>query len=104
MMSDEEKVGETFVRHPPAYRSDRLNAFINKLDARLSKTTSSHARHPRVLGSPVTKKVPSAAKSWMVKEQPIEETTTSEANRSHQDLFETSGTESSAPESSDSDD
>ena len=91
-MSDEEKVGETFVRHPPTYRSDRLNAFVNKPDKRLSKLTTGHARHPRVLGSPVTKSVPASAKPWMVKEQSTEsaeENAASEVIHSDQDLFDT---------------
>lgn len=68
MMSDEEKVGDTYVRHPPAYRSERLNRFIQKLDSCLDSTPSRHARHTRVLGSPVEKRIPARAKSWMLKE------------------------------------
>ena len=68
MMSDEEKDGDTYVRHPPAYRSDQLNRFIEKLDSRLESTPSRHARHARVLGSPIQKLAPAGAKSWMLKE------------------------------------
>ena len=91
MMSDEEKVGETFICHSPTYRSDRPNTFVNKLDECLK---TGHARHPRALGSPVTKDVPASAKAWMVKEHltdPSEENATAEANQSDQDLFDTDG-------------
>ena len=72
------------IRHFPTYRSDRLNTFINKLDEHLSKLKTGHARHPLVLGSPVTKDVPVSAKAWMVKEHstdPAEENATAEANQ-----------------------
>ena len=62
MMSDEEKVGDKYIRHPPSYRSDRLNRFIQKLDSRLESTPSGHARHTRLLGSPVEKEPPVRAK------------------------------------------
>ena len=64
MMSDEETVGDTYVRHRPSYRSERLNRFI---DSHLQTTPSRHARHTRVLGSPVEKNAPARARSWMVK-------------------------------------
>ena len=65
MMSDEEKDGNTYIRHPPSYRSERLNRFIQKLDSRLDSTPS---RHARVLGSPVEKQTPARAKRWMLKD------------------------------------
>ena len=71
MMSDEEKVGETYVRHQPSFRSERLNKFINKLDERLEKTASTHPRHLRVLGSPVQMSRPEHAKSWMFVDPPL---------------------------------
>ena len=101
MMSDEEKVGDKYVRHPPSYRSERLNRFSNKLDSRLETTPSRHARHIRVLGSPVDRQPPSRAKTWMVKSnvnsegsQPNEEEM-EEAPASDADSFEFSedGTE-----------
>ena len=73
MMSDEERVGDKYVRHPPSYRSDRFNRFLEKLDSRLEKTkTTHHARHERVSGSPVEKLPPVAAKGWMVKDADME--------------------------------
>ena len=66
MMSDEEKVDDTYVRHQPSFRSVRLNNFIQKLDGRIEKTPSSHPRHIRVLGSPVEKSAPENAKPWMI--------------------------------------
>lgn len=69
MISDEEKVDDTYVQHPPAYRSDQLNRFIQKLDERLNSTPSHHARHPRVLGSPTEKPISSRAKPWMISDQ-----------------------------------
>lgn len=69
MMSDEEKIGDEYVRHQPSFRSDRLNRFIQKLERRLESTRSMHARHARVLGSSNSK-----AKSWMIKSmEPVEE-------------------------------
>ena len=68
MMSEEEKVDDTYVRHPPSYRSERLNKFIQKLDERLECTPSHHARHARILGSPIEKPIPAVAKRWMLKD------------------------------------
>ena len=67
MMSDEEKVGDKYVRHPPSYRSERLHRFIQKLDSRLARTPTRHARHTRVLGSPVEKEPPPGAKKWILR-------------------------------------
>lgn len=65
MMSDEEKDGNTYIRHPPSYRSERLNRFIQSC---LDSAPSRHARHARVLGSPVEKQTPARAKRWMLKD------------------------------------
>lgn len=70
MLSDEEKVGDTYVRHQPSYRSERLKRFIEKLDKRLEDTATSHPRHVRVLGSPVQKTPPEHAKPWMILSPP----------------------------------
>ena len=67
MMSDEEKVGDQYICHLPSYRSDKLHKFIQRLDNWLEGTRSSHARHTRVLGSPVEKQPPPRAKGWMLK-------------------------------------
>ena len=90
MMSDEEKEGETYIRHPPGYRSERLNRFIQKLDERLDSMPSRHARHSRVLGSPVEKQVPAKAKAWMLKDDARSAGTQNqsfEEEGSDQDLF-----------------
>ena len=67
-MSDEEKVGHNYVRHPPAYRSTKLNDFIDKLDKRLAQKIS-HPRTVRLLGSPSEQPIPSNVKSWMVQKE-----------------------------------
>ena len=85
-MSDEEKVGDTYVRHPPAYRSDRLNRFIQKLDDRLNSTPSHHARHSRILGSPIEKPVHPRAKSWMIRDRSRNESM-EEERLSEEELF-----------------
>ena len=64
MMSDEEKVGDTWVRHRPSYRSDLFNHFLDKLDSRASD--KNRARFPRDVGSPREKDVPSSARKWML--------------------------------------
>lgn len=70
MLSDEEKVGDTYVRHQPSFRSERLNKFIQKLDERIDNTPTTHPRHPRLLGSPVARPVPEHAKPWMLADPP----------------------------------
>lgn len=67
MMSDEEKVGDKYVCHPPSYRSEKLHKFIERLDNRLEKVPTHHARHARVLGSPVEKEPPTGAKKWILR-------------------------------------
>ena len=68
MMSDEEK-DDVFVRHPPDYRSDAMNTFIAKLDARCVKKLTTHPRGKRKQGSPRKLCVPQTAKKWMIKKQ-----------------------------------
>ena len=67
MMSEEEKIGDNYVRHPPSYRSKKMNEFIQVLDGRAEKKGSTHPRIGRVLGSPRNGAVPSGAKSWIVR-------------------------------------
>ena len=38
MMSEEERVGDRYVRHPPSYRSQKRSKFIMKLDQHASKS------------------------------------------------------------------
>ena len=65
MMSDEEKDGDMYIRHPPSYRSQN---FLCKLDERADKTnTKSHARFQRKKGSPRMKTPPVNLKKWMKK-------------------------------------
>ena len=40
MMSDEENVGNKYIRHPPLYWSEQLTRFIHKLNSRLEITPS----------------------------------------------------------------
>lgn len=65
MMSEEERVGDKYVRHPPSYRSKKASRFIDKLDARLS-STSDRARFNRVIGSPRNRPAPLRAKKWTI--------------------------------------
>jgi len=70
MMSEEERVGDVYVRHPPHYRSEKLNKFIRKLDERASKKSKSHARFSRKEGSPRKLPIPKHAKQWMIQAKP----------------------------------
>ena len=65
MISVEEKVGEMYIRHPPAYQSQSLDKFISKLDICLDsgKNNNKHPRADRKLGSPHTKPIPVRCKS-----------------------------------------
>ena len=65
MMSDEEPKDDSYVRHPPRYRSEKLNSFLTKLDQRSMKKNS-QPRKRRVLGSPRDNPVPKNAKDWML--------------------------------------
>lgn len=67
MMSEEEEDGDSYIRHPPSYRSESFNKFIDKLDQRLQSKHSKHPRLERRLGSPRNKLVPVQCKKWMVK-------------------------------------
>ena len=78
MMSDEERVGEKWVRHRPSYRSDLFNRFIDKLDGRA--TTIDRARFPRDAGSPRVKHPPQCAKQWMLSQTTVEEIEENECN------------------------
>lgn len=68
MMSEEEKVGDTYVRHPPSYRSSKLQEFIDKLDARLEKRTNDRPRISRTIGSPRKATPPFTARKWTIKQ------------------------------------
>ena len=71
-MSEEEKDGEVYVRHAPAYRSDSLNRFILKLDHRLDTDIPKKASHPRLdrrVGSPRDKPIPRGCKKWIIKKE-----------------------------------
>ena len=69
MMSEEEKEGEVYVRHPPTYRSQAFKKFIEKLDQRLNASTdkSKHPRMDRRLGSPRERPIPPGCKKWIIK-------------------------------------
>ena len=70
MMSDEERVADKWIRHPPSYRSDKFTRFIAKLDSRT--VNDKHARFPRDLGSPRNMDVPPQAKDWMINQSSSE--------------------------------
>ena len=67
MMSEEEKCDDTYVRHPPSYRSKAVYKFLCKLDNRCEKQMSTHPRVKRLLGSPRKLSTPCHAKRWVVK-------------------------------------
>ena len=67
IMSEEERVEDRYVRHPPSYRS---NKFIMMLDQRGGKKSSSHARFSREEGSPRKLPTPRHAKPWMIQVEP----------------------------------
>ena len=69
MMSDEEREEDYYTRHPPSYRSDVLERFITKLDARLDQEKGAHPRLERRPGSPKDKPVPSRFKKWTVRKE-----------------------------------
>ena len=73
MMSDEEKVGDKWIRHPPSYRSELFSRFIEKLDSRASDTNC--VRFPRDIGSPRQREAPSTAKAWMLAHSTISAST-----------------------------
>lgn len=77
-MSDEEEQEDTYIRHPPLYRSSLLSQFIEKLECRYEKRESStnHPRKRRVLGTPVDVPIPAEAKKWMIKPRDVQSTST----------------------------
>ena len=77
MMSDEEKVEDKYIRHPPDYRSEKFSKFLDKLDHRATSKCKHHARFKRDLGSPRIKSPPANAKPWMLKEEAAIEHNTS---------------------------
>ena len=80
MMSDEERVGDIYVRHPPSYRSEKFHKFLMKLDEREDTKSNCRARFKRQEGFMVKKVAPINCKPWMVKkESVIERTPTSDA-------------------------
>ena len=66
MMSDEERVGDVYVRHPPYYRSGKFHKFLMKLDERAAAKGSHHLRFKR-RGDVVEKIAPLNCKPWMLK-------------------------------------
>ena len=68
-MSDEERSGDSYIRHPPSYRSKALSDFITKLDARLDKEKKIHPRLMCMQGSPHKKSIPMKFKKWTVKKE-----------------------------------
>lgn len=74
MMSDEEKRGDTYVRHQPEYRSQLFTDFIDKLDERCAKKQSNHARYKRIVGTPCKVPIPAGIKSWMTNHQMTQQT------------------------------
>ena len=81
MMSDEEKIGEKYVRHQPSYRSDSLNKFVTKLDSRGDKKMSAHPRTRRTIGSPRKLCAPTHARKWTVKKDARTPTTCTEGDQ-----------------------
>ena len=67
MMSDEERHGDIYVRHAPAYRSEKFNNFLKKLDERAASKGKGHARFERQDGCTIEKTIPVNCKPWMVK-------------------------------------
>ena len=66
MMSEEDRVEDKYIRHPPCYRSGSVQKFVDKLDSRLQKRGPERARIVRVLGSPRICRAPPKAKEWTV--------------------------------------
>ena len=60
MMSDEEREGEKWLRHCPAYRSDLFNKFGDKLNSHAVSVNRAH--FPRDVGSPRQAGIPSSVK------------------------------------------
>lgn len=66
MMSEEDRVGDQYIRHPPAYRSEKVKKFINKLEKRLEKKGCNKLRFVRVEGSPHKVPIPPNLKKWTI--------------------------------------
>ena len=92
-MSEEDRDGNRFIRHPPDYRSMKVQQFIDKLEKRLEKrvsANSSKARFIRILGSPRQAALPRNAKKWTVRplgDVDIEEGNESESQHSEEQLL-----------------
>ena len=102
MMSDEELVGEKYIRHPPSYRSQTLINFIGKLDERSEKQKKIIPRTKRELGSPVHKPVPSNAKKWMIKPDLLKERGDQECDIDDEEVGSDVLSENDSPSLSDS--
>ena len=81
MMSEEEKCNDTYIRHPPTYRSKAVEKFLNKLDTRCEQQMSTHPHVKRLVGSPRKLSVPRHAKRWVVKK--IEGQLQEQGNQNH---------------------
>ena len=73
MMSDEERVGDIYLRHRPSYRSEKFHNFIIKLDERAATKGNNHARFKWQEGSVVEKAAPMNCKPWMIKKDAVTE-------------------------------
>ena len=80
MMSDEERIGDKYIRHPPSYRSEKFSRFLKKLDQRVACSGRNHARFDREDGSPREVTVPPNAKDWMVKAATVVENNNSDSD------------------------
>ena len=83
-MSDEERVGEKWVRHHPSYRLYLFNQFIDNLDGHA--TIFDRAKFPKDVGSPRMKNPPQCAKQWMLSQTTVEEIEENE-RKSDAELF-----------------
>ena len=69
MMSEEEDTGpNTFERHRPLWRSQKLNRFLEKLDTRFKKSKKTTPARERSYGEELSVPAPQYAKLWMVAE------------------------------------
>ena len=73
MMSDEERVGDIYLRHRPSYRSEKFHNFIIKLDERAATKGNNHARFKWQEGSVVEKAALMNCKPWMIKKDAVTE-------------------------------
>ena len=71
MMTEEETGTEdNYIRHRQSWRSSNFNKFMDKIDEK--KNVKSLARQ-RQLGDEINRSPPSAAKSWMIKTDTVDE-------------------------------